>query len=145
MAALSHILVAEDEESDAMLMSMAFRQAGVRNQVVIVCDGREAVDYLSGAPPYHDRATHPLPDLLLLDLKMPRMTGFDVLQWLEAHSEFNGLPAIVISSSSDVSDMERARDLGAADYLLKPTRFADLVTTVKELQQNWLSFVPTPS
>ncbi len=139
MARRTHILIAEDEENDALLMQMAVQKAGLRHTISIVRDGQQAVDYLSGAPPFNDRSQHPLPEIFLLDLKMPRLTGFDVLQWLTAHPELSELPAIVISSSIDVSDMEKARDLGAADYYFKPTRFADLVKLIADIQESWLN------
>src|SRR5688572_7974521 len=101
----SPVLVAEDEQSDAHILSLAFQRAGIRRPLVFVTDGKEAVDYLCGNPPYTDRTVHPLPGLLLVDLKMPRMTGFDVLAWLASRPDFKHLPAIVFSSSSAAQDV----------------------------------------
>src|SRR5258706_9347997 len=98
MWALSHIapiLVAEDEETDAMLLRWAFEKAGVPNPLVVARDGQEAVDYLEGKGDYADRVRHPLPCLLVLDLKMPRMSGFDVLVWVSDRPQFRDLPRMV--------------------------------------------------
>ena len=92
------VLVAEDEQSDAHILRLAFQRAGIPRSLVVVTDGQEAIDYLCGNPPYTDRSAHPLPGLLLVDLKMPRMTGFDVLAWLASRPDFQHLPAIVFSS-----------------------------------------------
>jgi CheY-like chemotaxis protein len=133
------VLAAEDEPTDAFILQLAFEQAGLANPLTIVSDGRAAVDYLSGTPPYGDRAVHPLPALLILDLKMPRMNGFDVLTWLSAHPGFNALPAVVLSSSSDDKDIERARSLGAQDYFVKPHSLDDLVAILHRLRAHWLT------
>lgn len=132
------ILVAEDEPTDALILQLAFEAAGITNPVTIVSDGQAAVDYLSGKTPYGDRAAHPLPALLILDLKMPRMNGFDVLTWLQARPDFNTLPAVVLSSSSDDEDIKKARSLGARDYFVKPNSLDDLVAILHRLSTDWL-------
>lgn len=133
-----HILVAEDEPTDVLLLRYAMEQAGSPHKLVVVQDGKEAIDYLSGQPPYADRSQYPLPALMLLDLKMPRLTGFDVLSWLGTQRKLKKLPAIVLTSSADDADRERAEQLGAADYLVKPTAVGDLVKLVKKLHLSWL-------
>ena len=133
------VLAAEDEESDAFILRLAFQKAGVSNPLVIVSDGHEAIDYLASHGRYSDRNAHPLPALLLLDLKMPRMSGFDVLRWLSMQPNFQHLPAIVLSSSSDESDLLRARQLGARDYFVKPLSLPDFVGIIKSLQSRWLT------
>jgi CheY-like chemotaxis protein len=127
------VLAAEDEESDAVLLQLAFGKAGSPQNLVIVRDGQEAIDYLSGEGLYADRALHPLPSLFLLDLKMPRMTGFDVLAWLKENPQFKDLPVIVLSSSSHESDMRRARQLGAWDYHVKPHSLTQFVQLIRQL------------
>src|SRR5881409_3646304 len=109
---LPPILAAEDEESDAFMLRYAFEKAGIPNPLVIVDDGRAAIDYLSGQPPDENHVAHPMPALLLLDLKMPRMSGFDVLSWLAERPEWRGLPAYILSSSAADEDIRRARALG---------------------------------
>jgi CheY-like chemotaxis protein len=132
------VLAAEDDEGDAMLLLLAFRRAGIPHPLIVVHDGQEAVDYLNGTAPYADRAMHPLPALLLLDLKMPRLNGFDVLAWWSARPDLCDLPVVVLSSSSHPSDMAKAREMGAREYIVKPHGFAQLSKLLQELCQRWL-------
>lgn len=91
----------------------------------------------SGEPPYQDRVTHPLPGLLLLDLKMPRMNGFEVMAWVVERPEFQHLPVVVLSSMNE-SDMEKARQLGAREYLVKPNDFRNLTKMLQDVAARWL-------
>ncbi len=118
------ILIADDEATDRMIWELALERAALPNPAIIVRDGQEAVDYLAG---------HALPWMLLLDLKMPRMDGFDVLVWLAARKDFRKLPVFVFSSSSDDNDIEMARQLGAWEYFVKPHQLSDLVQIIKGL------------
>ncbi len=136
------VLVAEDEETDVFLLQRAFKMSGISHKLVVVRDGQEAVDYLSGKGAYSERVRYPLPSLILLDLKMPRMTGFDVLAWLATQPLLKKIPALVLSSSADESDMEKARQMGARDYFAKPHHFQDLVKLVQELHSRWLEHQP---
>jgi len=129
------VLIAEDEENDIFLLRRAFRKSGSSLQPVFVRDGQEAVDYLSGSPPFDDRTRHPLPALLLIDLHMPRMDGFDLLAWL-IEKGFQ-IPAVVLTSSCLQSDVQRARQLGAAEYLVKPHAFGELENLVNQLLARW--------
>ena|ERR1051326_3854905 len=133
------ILLAEDDANDVFLFRRAVQKAGLASKVVDVPDGREAVQYLSGEPPYANRALFPVPDLLLLDLKMPLMDGFDVLGWKKTRPELADLPAIVLSSSTIEADIKRAQSLGALDYLIKPSDTANLLRLVQELHERWLA------
>jgi CheY-like chemotaxis protein len=133
------ILVAEDTESDRVLIKHAFARAGAQTPVRFVNDGQDVVDYLRGAGPYTDRRAYPLPTLLILDLNMPRMTGLDVLKWLTTQPDFKRLPAIVLSSSGLDSDVEEARRLGASDYHVKPHSFGDLIKVLHSVEARWFS------
>lgn len=137
-AAPQLILAADDEESDRLILNLAFEAAGLDNPLLIVRDGREAVDYLAGLPPYTNRMAHPLPALLLLDLKMPRMDGLDVLAWLRSRPDFKHLPVVVFSTSSRDKDIERARQLGARDYFVKPHSLCDYTKIFHEINTRWL-------
>jgi CheY-like chemotaxis protein len=139
MPAYVPILAAEDEHTDAVLLEMALRHAGVPNPLVLTHDGEAAVDYLRGAGLYGDRAAHPLPGLLLLDLKMPRMSGFDVLEWLSSRPELKYLPVVVLSSSSDARDLQKAKEMGAREYLVKPHDFHGLIQMVQGVAARWLA------
>jgi CheY-like chemotaxis protein len=137
------ILAAEDEESDRMILELAFEKARSPHPLILVRDGQEAIDYLSGKGHYADRSAHPLPALIVLDLKMPRMNGFDVLAWLTRQPQYKELPAVVLSSSADQSDVAKARQLGARDYFVKPHRLDNLVAIAQQIQVRWLASTQT--
>ena len=133
------ILFAENEADDVVLTQQALKEAGADNPLFGVPDGDEAIRYLKGEGRYADRKTYPPPGLLLLDLKMPRLTGLGVLSWLREHPEArNNLSVVVLSSWDDHADVKAAADLGAADYLLKPNRFDELVDLMREVKHRWL-------
>jgi CheY-like chemotaxis protein len=133
------LLFAEDDENDALLFSLALRKAGVLNPVAHVIDGEDAINYLSGAGKYADRLQHPLPCVLVTDLKMPKRSGFDVLAWIQNYLAAGSLPVIVLSASEQELDKKRALDLGAQAYWAKPTEFEDLVHLARELHDTWLA------
>lgn len=132
------ILLAEDEESDAYFVNMAFKKAGLHHAITHVMDGQQVIEYLSGEGRFADRKLHPMPHLLLLDLKMPRVTGLDVLAWLRERPELKNLPVIVLSSSDYPADIERACLLGANDYRLKPSTPQQLVQFALDVDASWL-------
>ena len=109
-----------------------------------VTDGQEAIDYLQGGAKYADREAHPLPDLLLLDLKMPKLNGFDVLSWLRRQPGLKRLLVTVLTSSDQPKDINRAYDLGANSYLLKPHNSGELSELVKRVQKYWLEINQVP-
>src|SRR2546426_12529928 len=131
-----HVLVADDDENDVFLLRRAFQKAGLPHTLIHVRDGQEALNYLSSKTSPNGKQTKP--NLLLLDLKMPLVDGFDVLLWLRARPEPICLPVVVLSSSSLPDDKNRAKELGANDYLAKPTGPDDLMTLVKGLDDRWL-------
>jgi CheY-like chemotaxis protein len=132
------ILLAEDDENDIFLMGRAFASAGIPNPLQVVRNGQEAIDYLSGAGQFSERSCFPLPGLMLLDLKMPWMDGFDVLKWIHAHPAFDGLPLVVLTSSKLQSDVDRSRQFNVHDYRVKPHVFDDLVKLLDDVRQCWL-------
>ncbi|MEX2220678.1 MAG: response regulator [Candidatus Rokuibacteriota bacterium] len=132
------ILLVEDSPDDALLIQRAFRKANLANPVQLVRDGEEAVTYLSGAAPYEDRARFPIPVLMLLDLKLPRRSGLEVLAWVRQESVVNRLPIVVLTSSRESVDVNRAYDLGVNSYLTKPVGFEALLEMVKNLNLYWL-------
>ncbi len=133
------ILHVEDDENDVELFGHACRRAGVTCQVHVVADGQEAIDYLSGGGKYADRQQHPFPHLVLLDLKVPRINGFQVLAWLRKHERSRRLPVVVFSSSDHEADVRRAYELGANSYLAKPTDFRELVELAAAVHRYWLT------
>ena len=140
----STILLADDNPDDALLIKLAFRKAGIINPIQVVKDGTEAVDYLKGDGIYANRKKHPFPSLLLLDLKMPRLSGFDVLSWIRQQPGLKRLVVIVLTHSSESPDIDRAHDLGANSYLVKPSNFNSFVEMVKSLRSYWLSMSEKP-
>jgi CheY-like chemotaxis protein len=132
------ILLVEDSPDDALLIQRAFRKANLANPVQLVRDGEEAVAYLSGAPPYEDRTRFPLPVFMLLDLKLPRRSGLEVLAWVRQESVVKRLPVVVLTSSRESVDVNRAYDLGVNSYLTKPVGFEALLEMVKNVNLYWL-------
>ncbi len=132
------ILLVEDDPNDVLLIQRAFRKANLANAVQVVGDGEAAIVYLAGEGPYADRERYPLPMLILLDLKLPRKSGLEVLIWLRRRPELKHLPVVVLSPSHETPDMSRANDLGANFYISKPLSFEALSDMVKALQLCWL-------
>ncbi len=134
----SIVLYAEDEENDALLMRLAFAKEGLAEVFHRVSNGQAAIDYLSGTGAYADREQHPEPGVMLLDLNMPEMDGFDVLKWIRAHPLHHELPVVVFSSSVREEDRARARVLGANDFVVKPNSGALFREVARKLKERWL-------
>ena len=138
------VLIAEDDPSDIFLLKRAFSLAQVPATLHFVRDGQEAIDYLDGDAGYKDRSAHPLPDLLLLDLKMPKLNGFDVLHWLRRQPGLKRLLVAILTSSDQPEDINRAYDLGANSYLLKPHNSTQLSELVALVKRYWLDLNQQP-
>ena len=138
MGSQINILHVEDDPNDALLFQHACQKAGVSFKLQAVNDGDQAIDYLRGLDEFGDRRKHPFPQLVLLDLKMQRMTGFDVLEWLQQHAEFKTFPVVVLTSSDQESDRKRALRLGAAEYCVKPGGIQKLTELVQQIRERWL-------
>jgi CheY-like chemotaxis protein len=138
------ILLAEDEQNDVFLIKRAFQKAQLLNPIRVVSDGQEAISYLRGDGDYADRTRFPLPTLVLLDLKMPRMGGFDVISWVRQQPGLKRLPLVVLTSSRDGPDINRAYELGANTYLVKPVEFDGLVEMMKKLSLYWFIMAERP-
>ncbi|HZF01090.1 MAG TPA: response regulator [Methylomirabilota bacterium] len=140
-----NILLVDDEENDATLVKMAFKQNNIISPIQWVKDGVEAVAYLNAEGIYADRIKYPFPQVLLLDLKMPRMTGLELLQWLRVNSHFKIIPTIIMTSSRQETDIEKAYDLGVNTYMIKPSSFDELKNMVKAIHEYWaISVKPKP-
>src|SRR6266576_4476924 len=133
------ILYAEDEENDVLFLKRAFKLVGSPHTLKAVPDGEQALEYLAGEGIFSDRTRHPFPDLILLDINMPRKSGLEVLKWVRNQSRYKLFPVLILTSSSRPEDMEKARQLGADDYLIKPSDPLKLVDVVRSLQERWLS------
>jgi CheY-like chemotaxis protein len=139
------ILVVEDNPTDVMLIRRAFAKAKVGNPLQVVGHGDAAVDYLAGRGEYADRAQFPLPALILLDLKLPRRSGLEVLDWLRDQDVLRRIPAVVLTSSSQSRDVNRAYDLGANSYLVKPVEFDDLREMLSKINIYWIDLNVKPT
>jgi CheY-like chemotaxis protein len=132
------VLYVEDDENDVLLMRRAWMKAGVRERLQTLSDGKEAIRYLAGEGPYVNRVEHPMPTLVLLDLKLVKMLGLDVLKWIRAQPSLRGLRVIVFSSSTREADRSAAEALGANAYFVKPHHYNNWVAMVTTLKTSWL-------
>ena len=129
------LLIAEDDDNDFMFLDAAMAVEKLEANIQRACDGVEAVEYLAGENVFANRDAYPLPELIVLDLKMPRKNGFEVLGWLCQHPELGRLPVIVFTSSDEPSDVEKAYSLGASAYLVKPSSYlsySEVIRTLKD-------------
>ena len=138
------ILHIEDDSDDVVLFEHACRKAGVKSDIQVVTDGQEALAYLQEAAGFENRDDYPIPTLIVLDIKLPRMSGFDVLAWMRKEKQLRRLPVIVLTSSDHSADIKRAYDLGANSYLVKPVDLDDLVTLARGIEEYWLSLNQGP-
>ncbi|MDB6024307.1 MAG: response regulator [Verrucomicrobiales bacterium] len=138
------ILLADDEDNDALLIKRAFKKAEITTSIHRVKDGEDALSYLEGEGVFRDRVMYPFPDMVLLDLKMPRRSGFEVLRWIRAHEHFKRMVVIVLTSSQQSFDINQAYDLGANSYLVKPLNFEELMHLSILLNKFWLQFCQHP-
>ncbi len=125
------ILVAEDNPDDALIFEMMFKRAAMKGPFHIVDDGQKIIDWLSGSNGFSDRTKYPLPQAVLLDLKMPVKTGFEALEWIRSQPAYQKLPVIILSSSDDPKDLKRAADLGATKYFVKSPRLEDVLNYLR--------------
>ncbi len=128
------ILLVDDNPHDVVLIRLAFRKAGIIDAIRLVKDGVEAIHYLQGSGLYADRQMHPPPTLVLLDLHMPQASGFEVLLWIRKQLFLKDLKVVVMTGAKDDRTVQRAYDLGADSYLVKPGKFADLVRMMETLK-----------
>lgn len=133
------ILLVDDNPHDVVLIRLAFRKVGIIDTIQLVKDGTEAMRYITGEGHYGDRHQFPLPTLILLDLKMPQTSGFEVLQGIRRQPGLEEVAVVVMSGSKNDEDIQKAYSLGANMYLAKPSRFEDLVRLMESLKdyRNW--------
>ncbi len=131
------ILLVEDDENDVLLMKRAFKKIFPTNPLHIARNGREAVEYLTGKGDYSDRTKFPFPELIITDIKMPGMTGLELLQWITDNKQHRVIPTVVLSSSKLETDVITAYDLGANTYLQKPSQIGGLDVMVQQIRDYW--------
>lgn len=137
MPAPCRVFLLEDNGDDIFFIKQALAQLKIPDSLICVRDGQEAMDYLSGAGNYKDRTQYPLPTHVLLDLKVPRKSGLQLLEWMRDRPDFAELPVIVFTSSRDRSDIEKAKALKIDAYLVKPVAFKDLVVSIDAVRRFW--------
>jgi CheY-like chemotaxis protein len=140
----SVILLVDDREDDILLARQALEVTGILNPLYALSDGEEAVLYLEGFGPFANRNEFPLPDLVLLDIKMPKIDGFKVLKWIRAHSHLKSLPIVMLTSSDDADDISKAYHLGANAFLIKPSDFTCFCEMMRSLVSFWLHHTSRP-
>jgi CheY-like chemotaxis protein len=132
------VLLVEDDLNDIFLVKRAFRLAQIKNPLHVVTDGEEAINYLRGDGKYADREAWPLPKLIVMDLKMPRKTGFEVLEWVKGDGKpLRLIPIVIVSSSDNPADINRAYELGANAYMVKPVDFRAVEHLFQSITQYW--------
>ena len=145
MKSIQHqVLHIEDDPNDVLLVRMALRTAPRPPRIAVVEDGAAAIEYLRGDHKYADRSEHPLPTLVLLDIKIPRQSGLEVLRWIRSDIRFAATPVIMFTSSQNVDDVNRSYALGANAFLVKPVEFAEMKETLRVMADFWLTrnFLP---
>jgi CheY-like chemotaxis protein len=131
------ILIVDDSDEDAVLLTLMFKRAGIVNPVTILSNGQQAISYLKGDGVYADRKGHPLPSVMFLDLKMPRVDGYKVLEWIARQPGLRSILVVVLSGITEPSDANRIHQLGARSFLVKPCTLEDLVNLRKVFPDYW--------
>lgn len=134
------ILLVEDNEDDIVFMKRCLLRAEVAQPLHVVNDGQQAIDYLAGKEQFADRVQFPLPGLVLLDLKLPRKGGLEVLEWIRQQPALRPLVVLILTTSKEPHDIDRALRLGANAYLVKPASVLDLIEMLKAIRQFWFTF-----
>ena len=139
------VLLVEDDVSDFRLVQRAFAKMNLSVPMIRLTHGDEAVAYLAGEAPYENRALHPIPSVVLLDIKLPRRSGFEVLEWVRTQeSQLKRLPIVMLTSSRHQADVNRAYDLGVNSYLVKPSNNSELEQLASTFHAYWLEVNTSP-
>lgn len=138
------ILLADDNADDRFLLVEACQEAGIRNPLLSVEDGQQVIDCLQGNGPFSDRSKYPRPAMAVLDIKMPRKTGLEALDWIRGSEEWRVLPVLLLTASAYPGDILRAYRLGANAFHVKPTTIQELVELARAIKAYWLRFCEFP-
>jgi CheY-like chemotaxis protein len=144
MSKLAHILLVEDNRMDVELTLDAFHEAKLVNTIHVASNGQEALDYLFGHGQYADRVKYPRPSLVLLDLKLPGIDGFEVLRQIKSTPILKRIPVVILTSSKEEGDRSLSYDHGANSYLVKPVSFDGFMGVVREIEGYWLTLNVAP-
>lgn len=132
-----NILLVEDNKADVKIALRAFNESKLKNKVYVVKDGQEALDYIFGEGQYRDRKKFPLPDLILLDINMPRVDGFQVLDRLKNDLQYNFIPVVMLTSSKNEEDIAKSYKIGASSYIPKPVSYEEFLKVVDGFNYYW--------
>jgi CheY-like chemotaxis protein len=139
------VLLVEDEPSDAALIVRAFGRGVANSKVIRLSDGDQVVSYLRGDPPYDERITYPMPSVILLDIKLPRRSGFEVIEWVRGQPRpLNRMMIVMLTSSRHQTDINRAYELGANSYLTKPDSAQRLIELAMQFRDYWFRWNEMP-
>lgn len=133
-----YVLLVEDNEDDIELTQLAFKQCGITNQMIVAQDGQEALDFLFGLGKYEGRDTTQLPGMILLDLKLPIVSGKEVLRQVRLNTEISRIPVVVLSSTTNMEEVKECEELGINRYYRKPGSFAQFQKIIQEIRESWL-------
>jgi two-component system, response regulator len=133
-----YVLLVEDNEDDVALTKVAFKKCGVTNQLVVVWDGQEALDFLFGKGKYADRDISLVPAVVLLDLKLPYVSGQEILKQIRLNQKISRLPVVVLSSTTNMQEIAECERLGINRYYRKPGNFAEFSKIIQEMRHSWL-------
>ncbi|MGB7444439.1 MAG: response regulator [Coleofasciculaceae cyanobacterium] len=140
----SNILLVEDDDNDVFLIKRAFRQLDLPHSLQVVGDGEAAINYLQGRETDINREHFVLPELILLDLKLPRLSGLEVLQWIRQQPDLKRMPVVILTASRETPDINLAYDLGVNSYLVKPVSFNEFLALLAAFESYWLKFNEKP-
>jgi CheY-like chemotaxis protein len=143
MSNKGNILLVDDNDDDAFFIEKAFNSAGAPAHIFRCIDGREAQNYLRAEAPFADRGFYPLPDLILLDLKIPHVTGMEVLRWIREQPSLRHMIVLVLTSSAQQRDIDEAYKLQANCFLTKPSSLSDTVEMAKSIARCWMGNLPS--
>lgn len=131
------IMIAEDDANDVFIVQKSLKRAGINNPVKWVEDGEQALEYLRGEGQYENRQEYPFPGVIITDLKMPKVNGFEILRWLRKHPECGVIPTVVLSASAQERDVVQAYQMGANCYLQKPATVEEMTALMKVMFDFW--------
>ncbi len=140
-----YVLLVEDNPDDVVLTQRAFKKSNIANEMVVATDGAEALDFLFGTGPHEGRDVSQMPEVVLLDLKLPKVDGLEVLRRLREDERTKSLPVVILTSSKEEQDLVRGYALGANSYVRKPVDFIEFTEAVRELGLYWLILNQTPA
>jgi len=139
------ILLVEDNEADVKITLRAFAKVRLKNNIYVVHDGEEALDFIYHEGKYQDKNKFPKPNLILLDIKLPKLDGFQVLEKLKNDLQYNFIPVIMLTSSKDEEDVARSYRSGAASFIPKPVSYEDFVKVVDGFSVYWYTINKLPN